>query len=60
MSTEVNWDDVAGFVARYMDRTGGGSGSGDLLREIAEAYVRARDLPPSSVTTVIPMVDSVL
>jgi hypothetical protein len=60
MSAEVNWDDVARFVAGYMDRTGGGSGSGNLLREIAEAYVKARDLPPSAVTTVIQMVDSVL
>jgi hypothetical protein len=60
VSTGVNWDDVARFVGDYMARTGGGGGSGDLLREIAQAYVIARGLPPSAITTVIQMVDSVL
>jgi hypothetical protein len=60
VSTEVNWDDVARFVAEYMSRTGGSTGSGDLLGEIAEAYVKARGLPSSAIVTVVQMVDSVL
>jgi hypothetical protein len=59
MNSSVDWDDVARFVGDYMNQNPRGV-SGDLLQEIAEAYVKARGLPRSALVTVIQMVDSVL
>jgi hypothetical protein len=61
---DSTWDDVALFVGEYMDsrRAGwakAGAGS-DLLQQIAEAYIESRGLPRSALSTVVPMVDSVL
>lgn len=57
---EPSWDDVAEFVAEYIAGKYPRRETGDLLNDIARAYVQARDLPPSTVTTVMQMVDSVL
>jgi hypothetical protein len=60
MSAEVNWDDVAAFVSEYIADNDRGPGTGDLLEDIAQAYVMERGLPPNAVVTVVQMVDSVL
>ncbi len=60
MTNELNWDDVASFVSEYMASGQAKQASGDLLEEVALAYVRARHLPSSALPTVIQMVDSVL
>ncbi len=53
--------DIADFVAAYMDGPAERTvGSGDLLRDIAEAYVAHRALPASAVAEVMTLVDSVL
>jgi len=61
---DSTWDDVARFVSEYMasgqrGHTGQGP-SPDLLQQISEAYIESRGLPASALSTVIPMVDSVL
>jgi hypothetical protein len=60
VSAALNRDDVARFVSEYMGGQHHEAASGNLLTDIAEAYLKARGLPPSDLPTVVQMVDSVL
>lgn len=63
MPETVDWDDVATFVAAYMDRRRREPvdvGHTSLLDEMTDAYLACRSLPESKRTEVIAMVDSVL
>ena len=65
VGTEVDWHDVARFVGAYMDGRRSGLRSralpsGNLLDEIADAYLEYRELPASVRAEVLAMVDSVL
>jgi hypothetical protein len=55
-----DWDDVARFVSEYMAGQHRGATTGDLMQDIAAAYVQARGLPPSELSKVRQIVDSVL
>jgi hypothetical protein len=64
MSAQISHDDVAAFVAEYLADPRAAFGSlaptGDLLQEIAGAYVAARGLPRTDTFLVMTLVDSVL
>ena len=60
MSASPDWSDVARFVSEYMSGQHRAAATGNLLNDIAKAYLKARGLPPSDLPTVIQMVNSVL
>jgi predicted transcriptional regulator len=60
VSAAPDWNDVARFVSEYMAGKHQGVGTGNLLNDIASAYIQARGLPSSDLPSVIQIVDSVL